>query len=268
MRDEVRIAAARFGLAVPRRALTGTHGERLGRGLGSSVEFEDHRDYQPGDDPRHVDWRAYARTDRLAVRLYREEVAPVVDLIVDRSASMAVRDAKARALRDLIDALGLCAGQGGGRVRFLEAGGGTFDPARETALDRPPTALLPRSPLFPRSLRVVVSDFLTPDDPAPALQRIAAGAAHLFVVQLLDGWELDPLATGPATLVDVESPQTADLVLDRATIAAYRQRLRRLQDDLADATRRIGGTFAVVRAAEPDAMLGGDLLRQEVLVPA
>ena len=53
----------------------------MGRGPGSSLEFLDFRDYVPGDDLRHVDWRAYARTDSLKVRLFREEVSP---LLADR----------------------------------------------------------------------------------------------------------------------------------------------------------------------------------------
>jgi hypothetical protein len=40
---------------------------------GFSVEFSDYRNYQPGDDLRHVDWRLYARTDRLCIKRYMQE---------------------------------------------------------------------------------------------------------------------------------------------------------------------------------------------------
>ena len=53
-------------------------------------EFQEFRDYQAGDDLRHVDWRAYARTETLTTRLYREEVAATVELIIDGSRSMGV----------------------------------------------------------------------------------------------------------------------------------------------------------------------------------
>src|SRR5690606_31412307 len=97
MRPETALAAEVFRLRVPRRTLQGRIGDRAGRGIGSSIEFEDWRDYQPGDDLRHVDWRGYARTDVLKVRLYREEVAPVLDVVLDVSRSMAVTPRKARA---------------------------------------------------------------------------------------------------------------------------------------------------------------------------
>ena len=126
MRPEVERAAARFRLAMPRRALTGRIGDRLGRGLGASIEFEEHRAYRPGDDLRHVDWRAYARTDRLDVKLFREEVAPIVDLVVDTSASMAATPAKEQALRDLVDTFVRFAARDGGRGRCHAAGGRPF----------------------------------------------------------------------------------------------------------------------------------------------
>ena len=54
MSADVDRAASRWRLAVPRRRLAGRYGDRAGRGIGSSIEFEEHRAYQPGDDPRHV----------------------------------------------------------------------------------------------------------------------------------------------------------------------------------------------------------------------
>ena len=87
-------AAASFRLAMPRTPIGGRVGERLGSGTGSSLEFQDYRPYSPGDDLRHVDWAAYARSELLAVRLYREEVAPRIDLVLDVSRSMAVDGAR------------------------------------------------------------------------------------------------------------------------------------------------------------------------------
>src|SRR4051794_10405332 len=91
-------AARRFALAVPRGGPVNRTGGAAGSRAGSSLEFQDHRGYEPGDDLRHVDWNAFARTDQLSVKLYREEVAPHLDLLVDGSRSMALEGAtKARA---------------------------------------------------------------------------------------------------------------------------------------------------------------------------
>lgn len=55
---------------------------------GSSVEFADYMAYVPGDDIRAIDWRLYARLDKLFVRTYREEVDLSVEIVVDATASM------------------------------------------------------------------------------------------------------------------------------------------------------------------------------------
>ena len=55
---------------------------------GLSVEFSEYRDYQPGDDLRHLDWRLFARSDRLYVKLYTQETNVRVYIVCDGSASM------------------------------------------------------------------------------------------------------------------------------------------------------------------------------------
>jgi len=62
---------------------------------GSSVEFKEYRDYQPGDDLKWIDWKVYARTDRLHVRLREDETNMTVYMLVDQSASMNYRGAGA-----------------------------------------------------------------------------------------------------------------------------------------------------------------------------
>src|SRR6185295_4412667 len=56
---------------------------------GVSVEFVERRPYVAGDDLRHLDWKSYARNDRLAIKRYEEETNLECTLVVDCSASMA-----------------------------------------------------------------------------------------------------------------------------------------------------------------------------------
>lgn len=269
MSPDAGVAAKAWRLVLPSHPLAGRLGDRLGRGTGSSLEFMDYRDYVPGDDLRHVDWRAYARTDQLKVRLFREETAPSLDVVVDTSASMGVSPRKEAATRDLAAVAAALSRQAGGHARVLAAGGDPVDDVRrlrvggEDAVD-----LRPRAPLRTRALRMLVSDFLVPEDPRPRIQRLAAGSSHLYVLQLLDPWEADPGAEGETTLIDTESEERADLVLDAKTVKGYRERLTRLQEAVAAATRAVGGTFAVVLADAPGAMLRSSLLPQRVVEPA
>ena len=58
---------------------------------GFSVEFSDYRNYQPGDDLRHLDWRLYARSDRLCIKRYMQETNVRFYVVCDTSASMDYR---------------------------------------------------------------------------------------------------------------------------------------------------------------------------------
>ena len=62
---------------------------------GFSVEFSDYRNYQPGDDLRHLDWRLYARSDRLCIKRYMLETNVRFYVVCDTSASMSYRGATA-----------------------------------------------------------------------------------------------------------------------------------------------------------------------------
>ena len=63
---------------------------------GFSVEFTEHRAYQPGDEPRYLDWRMLARSDRLFVKQFEEETNLRAMILLDASRSMAWRGAEDR----------------------------------------------------------------------------------------------------------------------------------------------------------------------------
>ena len=84
------LAGSRYVLRTPRGLPAGTVGLHQGARAGSSLEFKEHRDYEPGDDLRHIDWNAYARSDHLVVKLFHEEVTPHLDIVLDGSRSMAL----------------------------------------------------------------------------------------------------------------------------------------------------------------------------------
>ncbi len=56
---------------------------------GFSVEFAEHREYVPGDDIRHVDWKVWSKTDKLYLKQYEEETNLLMYLLLDTSESMA-----------------------------------------------------------------------------------------------------------------------------------------------------------------------------------
>jgi len=69
------------------------HGMHRSRHHGSSVEFAEHKEYSPGDNVRHLDWRAYARFDRDYIKRFEDESHLRALILVDTSASMSYRPA-------------------------------------------------------------------------------------------------------------------------------------------------------------------------------
>ena len=82
-----------------RKEFLGSHtGSYSSPRRGTSLEFADYRRYTPGDDLRYLDWGIYARSDRLYVKLFREEVDLFAYVFIDASASMAYPSLKEKFL--------------------------------------------------------------------------------------------------------------------------------------------------------------------------
>lgn len=94
---DARLLAATHALALEARrlvagALPGAHRSRQ---PGLAREFSQYRPYQPGDEPRHIDWKLYARSDRYFLRESEIDTRLTVSLVVDATGSMAHRGAVA-----------------------------------------------------------------------------------------------------------------------------------------------------------------------------
>ena len=256
--DEAAVAAAatRLRLSVDARRRSGL-GARLGRGAGASLEFHDHRAYEPGDDLRHLDWGVYARTDQLVLRRHRQEVSPRLEIMVDLSASMLATPAKL-ALTTALTALIATLGEADGvrpRVWIFAQQVRRFDSdwrvAMRTAVAGGAVGLEHViGELLPGAQRVLVSDGLCVGGGAGVVRRLGAGAGQVCLLQILTPEELSPAAIGAARLEDREGGH-ADLVLDAATVTAYRARLQRHQDEWRAALAGRGAGVVGLRSDEP-----------------
>lgn len=246
----LRLVSPRQG---PQTNLAGAH---KGRRRGRSMEFAEHRDYSPGDDLRHLDWAAFARSERLVVKEFESELERTVLVVVDLSASMseskrklALSCAAAFCWVALLgqDRLGLATlgaesryhppvrgrGQWGHLMEWLGAGqvGGRADLPRslKNLVQR-----LPRS-----SLVVVVSDWLE-EQAASALAFAHHRKHQLALLQVLDQSDQHPPWLGPLRLEDIETAEFRQLSLDEPALAFYHQALEQHCLGLQDQCRRLG----------------------------
>jgi uncharacterized protein (DUF58 family) len=265
-------------------------GLRAGRhrspSLGPAAEFHDHRPYLPGDDLRRVDWKAFARCDRLLLRRTREERDLPLVLVLDTSASMAYGQPSKLAWAQLAGAaLAVLAGDQGDRMR-LASGAGALDQWSDegdgaagaarlcVALDRltasgPGAAadLLAAAAarLRRRSLIVLLSDLL--DDPV-ALGRAAAALAgrghELAVIHVHDASEAAlPAEWGASTFTDPEgrsAPRTCEAA---AVKDAYDAAWQRHTAVLAERCAAVRADLVPAQTShEVAAILGGWLRRR------
>jgi uncharacterized protein (DUF58 family) len=224
------------------------------------VEFAEHKEYSPGDEIRHIDWKAYGKFDRYYVKRFEEETELTCFLVLDRSGSMAYRGggvskleyaaylcaSLAYLLNRQQDKVGLLAFGGVGEeptylpprsrsnhlhdvlaaIDKIVDGGGHGSGAIAGALER--VAELARTR---RSLIVLVSDlFDSPGSEVPAvLRRLRVQRHDVTVFQVLDRDELELPFEGVTLFESLEDDRKL-LADPRAVRGAY---LRELEAFLA-----------------------------------
>ncbi len=271
---EVQRAVSSYQLGFPHMPVAGRAGELLGRGTGTSLEFQEYREYMPGDDIRHLDWAAYARSDILMVRLYREEISPRTEILLDASKSMTSGGTiKPTVAKQIASLFALLTSKLGGRptiallndqrpLQTIRLDG--LDLLTQLSFDARVTLpqLLEANQLSLKrqSVRIVVSDFLFPHDPESLIKRLASETSALWIIQLLNDWESDPTALGGRRLIDLETGAEIDMLINRKAISEYSERLGRYQEELARNCRRVHATYVKIVANHGLAALCRDKL--------
>ena len=271
-------AAGGVELTAPAQ-VSGIDGRRTGRRTGNALEFSEYREYRPGDDLRRIDWRVYARSEQLMIKQYSEEIDPRCDVILDHSASMAVTERKASAAISLEAIFATAAANSGFSLNLWHAAD-TFrkdpSPASPLLWDFPPFQT-PFSPsanpasfsgqFFRRGIRILVTDLMGPDDPAPVLSRLADGAKRAVAVMVLDPLELEPEQDPNVMLIDAETGEERELVLDEGALARYHERLEHHRAMWATAAASRGVLLLPLSAADfypevrPDELFHAGLLK-------
>jgi uncharacterized protein (DUF58 family) len=260
------------------RARTVVEGLRGGRHRspvrGSSSTFAQHREYVPGDDIRHLDWRLMARGDRNIVREFEEETDLHLHVVLDASASMAFGEEPsklefagwlaatlARIACDQRDLFGLSLTQGEELVRALPARGGEAhwqgllhalaavepegqgDPGRGLAAA---AASLDR-----RGIVVWITDGLgDAEDAAHAVSLLRHRGHDVITLRVLDPAEIDFPYQRNTRFEDLEGDMR--LRLDpNAVRSAYQEAFEAHARDLRRRLRALGCAFRRMRSDEP-----------------
>lgn len=250
----VEALAGMYRLALPERQRTFLSGDLSGRRTGNSIEYQDRKDYVPGDDVRHIDWRAYARNDRLTVKLYREEITPRVDILVDASDSMWTTPGKATRLMETALLMARLSERLHARVRletFSDRLRRLGDPLALSSLEgRPADDLMPLLHASAASrtggIKILISDFLFPFSPEELI-GLYRRADRVLCIQVLAAFEAAPPRGGEVRLEDAETGERLDVALSRDTVEGYVRRLEHLREEMTRRLRVQGGALARLR---------------------
>lgn len=243
-----------------RRAFLGKRqGGHVSPKRGHGIEFSDYRQYELGDNPRHIDWGVYARSDRLYVKKYQEEQDLNIYMIIDASISMFTpeQDAKWIRARDIAMALAYVAllqqdnvmliapgklvspSYFGGRaiqlvsrdLMKIEQGQGEFLPLFKKTMARV---------RFP-GVAIVLSDFMMPHvELFEFFNLLRARNLDVTAIQVLGHSEINPLAgMQSARIVDSETGEQVEIALSEEARSEYAELLKehnqKLQEFLASA---------------------------------
>ena len=241
---------------------------------GFSVEFTEYRQYTPGDDPRYLDWRVFARSDRYFIKKYEDETNLRVHLLADLSRSMEYGSGnytKAAYASTLAATLAYFLHLQGDAVGLL-----TFDeqvrdylPARHRvghlrqlmlALERPAggkatdlEAPIERitSLIRKRGLVALISDFLAPIERLERnLIALTAGGHEVTVFHIADPVELNLGIESASIFEDVESARR--IYIDPATArAGYMRKFEAHCAALRATCRKLGISYHLLSTSQP-----------------
>jgi len=237
---------------------SGVNGSVFGQGTGSSLDFQDQRPYVPGDDPRHINWQAYARNGSYTMKLYRQEVSPSVDLLLDVSPSMFLNAAKTQRVWELAYFAVESALQLGASLKVYAVGrtslevplehvlGGEWSLTEEAGMNEGPQ--LGRVPLRRGALRVLISDLLFPSAPELITTPLTTNRGRGILLVPFCAAEADPDWAGNIDFEDVETTHHEKRRVPTATRERYLLAYRRHFDLWREPCLRQGIALARVSA--------------------
>jgi uncharacterized protein (DUF58 family) len=258
---------------------------------GFSIEFAEHREYVPGVDPRHIDWRVLGRRDKLYVKQYEEEISLRGYLIIDKSASMGYKSegaplsklqyscylaaSMAYLMAFQHDASGLITfdtevrdqippRQGPGHLRVVMEALERTKPGRETGISATFHRLA--ESIKRRSMVMIFSDlFDDTEEMVSALKHFRHKKHEVIVFQVLDPAEVNFPFEDVTRIEDIENHRevTSD---PRAFRNAYLAEFGKFLDAVRNGCRTAGIDHVAVQTDQRfDLFLGNYLARRQAM---
>ena len=202
---------------VSRRVFAGRlRAERRTKKSGSGVEFADHREYQPGDDFRYLDWNVYQRLERLLVRLYEEEEDLAIYLVLDTSASMGFGGLVTTSDR-VMDRMP----ETRGKARIFKVFRFLREARAEGTTDLADALKTFVAQNKRRGLVVLVSDLYDPHGFEQGINILRYNKFDPFVVHVVDPADAKPRVRGDVLLYDCETGDEREVTVTPGVLKSF-----------------------------------------------
>lgn len=265
------------------------HGRHRSLRSGQSLDFAEHRQYQPGDDLRRIDWRVYGRTDRFYLKTFEAETNADFRIALDLSRSMDFGSGATTKFvvgRILLAALAWLARHQGDRVGYLPMGGELADAVPSSARNLPlllqalsraePNGTISLGVALDRlaavsgrpGMMAVVSDcYDTPTAIRRGVGLLRARGHDVMLFHLIDSAERDFPYEASDTFADLETGSRLALEPDQVR-QAYREAFSTHRAEVERLVVSDGGSYLAVFTDQPlDAALRFWLEHRQNYVP-
>ena len=241
---------------------------------GFAIEFAQHREYVPGDDIRHLDWKVLGRSDRYYIKQYEQETNYIAHILLDGSESMqygsgavtkfeyartmaaclaylilaqrdamalAIFDRKVREYRPRTDNLG--------SIREVLRVLADFVPVEKTHISRVLHETARK--VSRRGIVIVISDFFDDvDEVLNGIQHLRFGGSETIVFHVLDPYELEFPFRGSVEFWGLE--QSGKLLTQPAEVRrSYLKEFNAFVDKFRDGCKRAGCNYVQINTSQP-----------------
>lgn len=245
-------------------------GNRKSRSKGNSIEFSDFREYVTGDDFRRIDWNAYARFERLFVKLFMEEREANVTVFIDLSGSMDWGEPNKGKLAKQLAAV------------FVYIALANLDRVSVAGIQERPGAYLPyfsgkqgfwKALKFIEDLEfggktslneaiksythlkqgggisIVITDLLSKDGYEEGLKYLQYLKQEITLLHIMAPQELEPEVSGSLRLTDVEDQEIRDITVTPQVLKAYKRTVDEFLNSVRDFCYTRGINYVLTSSA-------------------
>lgn len=245
-------------LAVKRLKILTNVGERKSPKMGRGTEFSDYRSYQVGDELRYIDWNVYARFEKFLIKLFEEEEDVEVHILLDASSSMDFGNPSkffyGKKLALAFAYLSLASWEKTNFSYFQENLKEVIPLERKkeniykllnylnqlkadgiTDINEALKNYI--SSLKRKGLIMIISDFLSPSGFKEGILYAKYKRFNVYLIHIISEEEISPPYMGNLSLIDSETREKIDILLDEYMMEKYKKSLEKFLDEIESFSR-------------------------------